>query len=648
MCNSCNRYDVRGGSAGAASIINTQDGISYVSEAEEIKIENLGASTLSTPKNLKWHETYSSGKKTTIYGSVAWDAVPNCEGEYEIKIFRNGTQIYKSHWSDMYDHSGIGRLSVSANNMKDVFTQSGSYTFSVKAIGDETRYSDSAAATSSAFNFTLPSARLAQPQILSFDNGVVRHTLVSGAWGYRYEIYDQYKEKQGTMSGISFAEGSTNDEDLSWYLQDLAADEWLEYEITKFYVKVTALTGNITEAMNSNPSAYSPAYTIGENKNHLSDKLDNVLNDNTTAQEALDSYLNYMDNNNYTNTDMAISMAEDEEFTEKISELEIKYQNENGISVNISDNAESSTYLEDRGIDVSKVSIVGAALNSENNKNVSLNFSEADPSLSKDTLFYKNSVAVNIDMEGVTNSQDLKIPVKIIMPVPFGVLAERLMIMHHHKDGTVEKIHPEILDLSGEYYASFVLTSFSDFVFCNENDIDLTNLTDVAADIGDVYLPKNTRKLEVPYLPENFKAEVIETSDGDIIDMKGNVALVPEDINVSVKLRITDINTGAYEDTNYINVTVPMSDIVAFDRFVDKGVKITSNFEKEAVLIFVCYDGKNNINDICVKPVTIKIGTHDYFSDTDYDGADSMRTGVMLLESFGSMRPLCKSYNING
>ncbi|MBO5098664.1 MAG: hypothetical protein J6C16_00690, partial [Clostridia bacterium] len=88
--------------------------------------------------------------------------------------------------------------------------------------------------------------------------------------------------------------------------------------------------------------------------------------------------------------------------------------------------------------------------------------------LSTDSSFYKNSVEVNISMEGVENNQDLKIPVTITMPTPSGVIPERMRILHLHNDGTKETIYPKITYVDEKAYMTFILTNFSDFVFYNE------------------------------------------------------------------------------------------------------------------------------------------------------------------------------------
>lgn len=69
-------------------------------------------------------------------------------------------------------------------------------------------------------------------------------------------------------------------------------------------------------------------------------------------------------------------------------------------------------------------------------------------------------------LEGAADTENLKVPVRITMPVPAGIEASDLQILHYHNDGTIETIWPYI---SGNT-ASFTLTSFSTFVFVNRAD----------------------------------------------------------------------------------------------------------------------------------------------------------------------------------
>ena len=119
-----------------------------------------------------------------------------------------------------------------------------------------------------------------------------------------------------------------------------------------------------------------------------------------------------------------------------------------------------------------KVSIVGANLNNaaaESADPITLVIDKPQAEHVLDAA-YDNSVAVSFAMtlENVADAENLDVPVKITMPVPANINPEFLVIMHYRQDGVVEElingVDVYIFRENGQYYASFVLTSFSDFI----------------------------------------------------------------------------------------------------------------------------------------------------------------------------------------
>ena len=369
----------------------------------------------------------------------------------------------------------------------DAFGKSGRYTFSIQAIGDGTNYSDSEIATSDEYEFVCPDKKLETPTDVQWlPNGVIRHKTVPNAGGYSYYLYDQDLRRVGTTWNVKnypLTSDEYMERDLSRYMKDILGRK---PNVSEIYVTVKALTYNIEEYQNSIESIMSDPYDISSYKNVIKSSLDSIMDDfengDISASEALDNFLQAIEDQDLTNTDIAASMQTSEDLVDAISALEAEYCNETGIDVSVNCSEEDSEYLNERGIDSNKVSVVGAALNSRENSDVDINFSKADDSLSVDELFYKNSVAVNISVEGVKDSEKLDIPIQIKMPVPVGVLPDRLVILHYHADNSIETIYPAVLFEDDEAYVSFVLTSFSSFVFCNESQNDEFTPGDVNGD----------------------------------------------------------------------------------------------------------------------------------------------------------------------
>ncbi len=454
--------------------------VSYSSAEEEAVMLSSTLTPLATPTNLTWNVDING---EDFFGNTAWDAVPHCEGVYYLRAYRDGEEVFNSDISGLYDHDNDGRISISILVGDGVFDASGNYTFTVQALGDHTTYDNSEIATSEVYSFTCPTKKLETPEILNFRNGVLRHTSVEYASGYNYTIYDQRRNQVSGFvyeSNIPLDSGSIVIEDFEQDLKDIC--NWND-NVKGFYITVNAVTFNIERFQNSEESDFSPLYSFdaSNNKDDTSSPsggggapifVENILNDmndgTITATEALDTLLQEMDNQEFTNLDMALNMETNDSLVNSISELEAKFCEENNTSVTVSNSAEDSDYLEERGIDVNDISVIGAALNRVEGNDVDINFSKADDTLSQDSLFYKNSVAVNIDIEGVADSKKLDIPIQITMPAPNRVIPDRMVILHYHSDGSIETIHPGLFYKDGIPYLNFVLTSFSPFVFCNE------------------------------------------------------------------------------------------------------------------------------------------------------------------------------------
>lgn len=439
---------------------------------DSIAITVIAVPQSDVPTGLEWNTT-AYGEPA--YGWISWDAVKDCEGSYQIQVFCDGIKVYTMYLSGVYDYSGNGRVDFSLI-YDSVFEKSGTYKFGIKAGSNV----NSGMAYSDEYEFVLPDEILDTPQDLRWSEsepGVLQHEHIENipSINYSYIIYDQDKEIIGETSSADFRFNQNDNldvigNDLSWYITVLAGEN---SNLECIYVTVQALTYNIELYQNSAISEFSPPYLIADKetvaKNTVIDALSEHINEGLTAQEMLNTVFVELEEKNISTFDMAVSMQQSEDLVSSIEELENIYKQELGIQTQVENSPEDTDYLDDRGIDVSKITVVGAALNSENGQNVNINFSKADSSISVDETFYKNSVAVNIEMTGVTDSKKLKMPIEMTMPIPAGVLPERLVVLHYLADGTYETIYPNVFNASGVNYVKFVLTSFSPFVFCNED-----------------------------------------------------------------------------------------------------------------------------------------------------------------------------------
>lgn len=118
-------------------------------------------------------------------------------------------------------------------------------------------------------------------------------------------------------------------------------------------------------------------------------------------------------------------------------------------------------------INAGQVSIIGASLNNptDSAKPVKLVISgaeEDDPI--PEGYSRASAIRFSMELENVV-SDPLAVPVKITLPVPSGIAPDALVILHYHVPGEdPEEIQPYIFQQDGQYYASFVLTRFCDFI----------------------------------------------------------------------------------------------------------------------------------------------------------------------------------------
>ncbi len=422
---------------------------------------------LSTPQNLKWADI--------SHGTIQYDKVsPSC-GKYEFTLYFNDEQIDQVYWSGLYTESEeCFTETVSAfGDFRDCFDTDGYYSFSVRAIGDGILYSDSDLATSEKVYLDCADVKIDTPNIEGINDGIIYITTVSNSAYYIYYYYvgDNYSSDYS----LAVAPHYIPEHDIGYDIRDDILDmaSWGN-DVSNIYICVKAISPDYSQYQNSEMSApfgpidgnniSNPEISNGDK---LSDILDDINNGYISATDAASEYLDYLQQEGITNTDLAINMESDKAVVDKIKALEDAYLEENDLFVSIDDTS-AGTYLTDRGIDVSEVSVVGAGLNSDGMSNVYIEIAEPHEDHFIDSDYFRNTVAVSISMSGVTDSENLDFPVEITMPVPENVNPSFLRILHYHNDGSSEMLVPGIESVDGKYYVRFVLTSFSDFIFCNE------------------------------------------------------------------------------------------------------------------------------------------------------------------------------------
>ena len=491
------------------------------------ELKNMAGKTqLGTPTELKWgykeewnwdDETNSS--YVTLEeghpGYASWKTALPDQNEADINFYRvNGDT--DEYWTGTW--YSFGSTDHPDYRAVDIFLlsdpESSDYYFTVTSKGDDTQYYDSDTAVSDIWTYVKPDAQLDSCSNLNWDGPATDWDGVNVSW-----------DGPADDSNVGFYEiewlyAPTADDEpynigRSWGMPSGIASLWdgniQEHGIGYYYFKVRAISSDITVCCNGPWSELSPAYNVTELTESVQTQLDNIIYDSAlTAEEKVDAVRD-MDT-----TDLKTALLAEDAVAGQL--LSLEYETAGGpAAVTVSDEASA--------FDASKIDIVGANLNTtvEDTEGVTLVIDKPEEEHIIPEA-YDNSVAVSfsMDLENVADTENLEVPVKITLPVPAAINPAFLVVLHYHADGTVEEVWPYIYDDGGQYFASFVLTSFSDFVLTevkveSENAGDLNG--DGTVDDADVAL-----LLWHTLFPENYAISGTADFNGDTIVDDADVA----------------------------------------------------------------------------------------------------------------------------
>ena len=243
----------------------------------------------------------------------------------------------------------------------------------------------------------------------------------------------------------------------------------------------------MTKLCNSLWSELSPAYDLTEISGAVDSTLDSILDGYRDIGDITEDDQAALKEDLWAQTDtdaLDAAMAADQENTgtvARIEELETLVGGPAGVVVNTGAPA---------GLVAGDISIIGANLNTEGSAAATLQVSAPSEGVVIPEL-YDNTVQFSMKLENVEETvqgQQLKVPVKITMPVPENINPDFLVLLHFHQDGTYEEImNPYVFEKDDRMFVSFVVTSFSDFAIAQRSmgvfldDIDLEEHTITAA-----------------------------------------------------------------------------------------------------------------------------------------------------------------------
>lgn len=399
---------------------------------------------LATPTGLAWGENWS----------LTWDAVPEGEGLYRILILKDG----KTHVNGLWGYDDLGRLSFRA---APEINESGTYKFRIQAVSMDwdTYISSEWSDYSEEKVYTRPSQALGTTTGYwdSEEAGVFHYAGVEGAGGYSLELFytldgSEEEYSAGPRSWLEAGYKDTMDfrvEDFNGLIDTFGAG--------RYRVKVRALSGNIDEIANGTAGEFSDYFDTNAVSEGVGDKISSAM-EAATAAEALATIKAEIQQ-----SELRTAMQTDSSVLDQMKELEERYVAEKGIGKS------NPVVSEEAGayVDAQDISIVGAGLNVDGG-DVRLEVSM--PEKKEDLSGYRFTDSVQLDISLVHNNaklHELEVPITVTMPIPSGLAASSLVILHYHEDGTVETVN---LKNNGDGTVTFTVVGFSTFIFAVEGN----------------------------------------------------------------------------------------------------------------------------------------------------------------------------------
>jgi len=411
-----------------------------------ILTEFSGLIKLGTPTDLTWGVEYEK----EVPGLIAWTPVIPEQGKYEIKIYKEGEDEYcvRSYYS--FGNYAIPERRC-VNTFRTMDLESGTYYFTLMSRGDNATYVDSEIAISDTWTYTKPDDKLESCTDLSWNwprlfwEGPADE--LCGGYDIDYYFAANENERPRMIGGASWYTDIPND-----YISDSKIQA---YGNGYYYYRVRPISADITVKCNGEWSELSEPYILSELSQSVENELNSIIESVVTAEEARTAV------QELDTEELKSAMLADQSNTgtvDKIAELEEFVGGAAAIDVD----------EEVPAFDAEKVSIIGANLNNAASETEPITLVINKPE--RENIIpeaYSNALAVRFSMtlDNVEDTENLKVPVKITLPVPETINPGFLVILHYHAaTNEVEELNPYVYNEDGQYYASFVLTSFSDFV----------------------------------------------------------------------------------------------------------------------------------------------------------------------------------------
>ncbi|MCM1303878.1 MAG: LysM peptidoglycan-binding domain-containing protein [Lachnospiraceae bacterium] len=483
-------------------------------------IETTDKTQLAAPTGLQWGEN----------GIVTWNAVEAADGYYLVELYKDGTPVTGSGFSGHLSSDNVATISIS--DIRLHINESGAYQFRVKSLAsyDPDHYEDSEwSELSPVYDYVKPDAVLGTVTCYWSDTkpGTLCWPEVEGA--AEYVVYVCYYGSTGNdIKGLGRVRTTSLSIDMT---------SWFEhYGAGKYRCAVKALSGDIETIAHGEIGGYSEYYDTAAEASTISGAISNAVGNAANASEALGTIKADIDK-----ASLKTAMQTDNTVLNQIKDLESTYAAEQGITISAPVvSREAGAYVK-----ADAISIAGAGLNAAAGQEVRLEVSVPVEKEDVPEQHYANSVQLDIQLKRAGASvHELDIPVTITIPVPAGLDAKRLVILHYSEDGSFETVN---FRDNGNGTVTFTVSRFSTFAFA-EQKTDESSISFESSDGGEA----NT-----PDAQEDIVNRIINAGSGETIHVKGMTALSNSVMQeLWKKGSVTMVLEYTYDGVDYV-VTIP-------------------------------------------------------------------------------------------
>ena len=434
----------------------------------------------ATPSNVQWGVAYSRDESTgnvviaTKPGAMSWETAFQGQAHVLVKLYNkeNGEEV--AAWqTNFYSPDQLQYHTDDWFMIYEDQVQSGVYYFTVQLLGDGENYRNSGVAVSPEYTYVKPQLQLEACENptwekrydgyvnwMVWDTDAVSEITSKYKDGYQVELYySKTADGQYTRANSAWDRKTMKPErPFSSRFMDRTGAGYYKYRVRK-------ISNNIAECQNGKWSGYSEALQVKDVPKDLTSDLNSILN--STEGNDYNTIRNAFDN--VKTMELLATLVTDTEnsgATTILADIEAKVGGSASVDVKLTEGA----------FDASKISIIGANLNtkvSEGEDKVKLVLDSPSGNF-QFPADYKKDTAIQFSMTvtEVANPAELKVPVKITLPVPDSIDPMKLVILHDDHNGAFKQEWPYVYEKDGKIYADFVLNGFSDFILTEELSSD--------------------------------------------------------------------------------------------------------------------------------------------------------------------------------